>query len=62
MIDRKAMLKYELAQLKNIAKRVVNLSQQMDQGAVRLEYHYAMILSELYKDALAVMKEEVQDE
>lgn len=47
----------DLKLLRNIAQRVVNFSTQLEQGNVRLEYQYAMTLSQLYKDALTALGE-----
>ena len=49
-------LQHELRLLRNIAKRIVNFSKQLEAGEVRLEYQYAMILSELNKDALTTLE------
>lgn len=39
----------------NVAERIVNFSKHLEEGKVRLEYHYAMILSQLQKDARSVL-------
>ena len=48
---------HQLNLLRNIATRIVNFSKQLEAGEVRLEYQYAMTLSQLYKDALTALGE-----
>lgn len=43
--------KHERRLLINIAERIINFSKQLDEGKVKLEYQYAMMLSQLQKDA-----------